>query len=87
MSEQNKHKRLLTCEPDIPPASAADLDELHHLALGEVDLPGGEGRVVGQHPVLGEGGPRGVHQVSLTGATIMVRVQRVRPEVWGIIFL
>ena len=72
---------VLTCEPDIPPASAADLDELHHLALGEIDLSGGEGRVVSQDPVLGEGGPRRVHQISLTGAAIMMRVQRVRSEV------
>ena len=68
----------LTCEPDIPPASAADLDELHHLALVQVDLPGGEGGVVGEHPVLGEGGAGRVHQVSLTRAPIMMGIQRVR---------
>ena len=62
-------------EPDIPPASTAYLDQLHHLALVQVDLSGGEGGVVSQDFVLGEGGAGGVHEVSLARTPVMVRVQ------------
>ena len=37
--------------PDVPPAGTADLDELDDLVLREVDLPAGEGHVVGQNEV------------------------------------
>ena len=41
----------LSLSPDVPPAPAADLDELHHLALLHAQLPVAEGAVVGQHAV------------------------------------
>ena len=42
---------LIGCSPDIPPASAAHLDELHHLTLAHAKLAVAEGAVVGQDSV------------------------------------
>ena len=52
-------------QPDVPPASAAHLDQLHQLSLVQVELPAGESRVVGQGSV-----PHHVQQVLLAAAPV-----------------
>ena len=62
---------LIGCSPDIPPASAAHLDELHHLTLAHAKLAVAEGAVVGQDSVQLALGVRGEAQPVLPHTVVI----------------
>ena len=68
----------LFISPDVPPAPAADLDELHHLALLHAQLPVAEGAVVGQHAVQARLRVRSEAQPRLPHAVVICLITRLR---------
>ena len=67
----------LSLSPDVPPAPAADLDELHHLALLHAQLPVAEGAVVGQHAVQARLRVRSEAQPRLPHAVVISLITRL----------
>ena len=71
------HLPDISHSPDIPPAAAPDLDELHHLLLLHAELPVAEGAVVGQHAVQARLRVRSEAQTRLPHTVIIGLITRL----------